>query len=649
MNKFTIVVLLTLISLTSFGQETYPGSIMIAGGGTENYNDWSDTPYGWVVEHAGNKRIAVITYETSPSNWMPDYFEWLGAEEAENFSVSSRDEADAESLYEALKTYEGIFFKGGDQSKYYEYYKNTRLQDAVKEIYEEGGVLSGTSAGLAILSGVIFSAENGTVYSHEALGDPNNQYMTLRDDFLSVFPGFIFDSHFAERGRFGRLIGFLGNWKLNQDDEITGIGVDDKTAFCIGKDGVGRAFGTGAVSIYRIGENNDFRLNDGHLLADNLWVTQLLHNDAIQMEDFTPAGLPDDISPEIVHEDYPGTLWFSSEEGANNNPPLIRKLIAEGDTEAPIIIVSSDMSVAATYENRFADEGMNNTTPLDPGTVSGDSQEWTERVQNHTKFLFASNSGAELVDFVNNTAVGSALLEQMKQSYAAFAGKDARFAGKAYCSNYQQMYASYDGLLEFEEGLGLLQSTTIQPETFSSSDYWENTMTAVPYLMNLYRLKYGVWLSEGNLMKYGVEDNETFITAERNFPAILLINEGTQGGLGEVSAVSSGDPRNVSGFGEMKLRLIDETTRQTVGMLNQMSENEGKERIKVWPNPAKEMFNIESIPENTLLRISTASGKLLREFKNPPATLQINSLSSGIYFLTIQSGANQWNKKIIIH
>ncbi|MDZ7775387.1 MAG: hypothetical protein U5L09_07125 [Bacteroidales bacterium] len=99
-----------------------------------------------MVEHAGNKRIAVITYETSPSSCMPEYFEWLGAEEAENFSVSSRDEADSESLYEALKTYDGIFFKGGDQSKYYEYYKNTRLQDAVEEIFEEGGVLSGTSA-----------------------------------------------------------------------------------------------------------------------------------------------------------------------------------------------------------------------------------------------------------------------------------------------------------------------------------------------------------------------------------------------------------------------------------------------------------------------------------------------------------------------
>lgn len=649
MNKSTIaLVLILLISLRLSGQDEYPGSIMIAGGGTENYNEWSDTPYGWVAEQAGNGRIAVITYDEDPSSWMPEYFEWLGAEEAVNFSVSSRAEADEETLYEELKTFDGVFFKGGDQSKYYEYYKDTRLQDAVEEIYDGGGVLSGTSAGLAILSGVIFSAENGTVYSHEALGDPNNQYMTLQDDFLSVFPGFIFDSHFAERGRFGRLVGFLGNRKINHDENITGVGVDDKTAFCIGKDGVGRAFGTGAVRFYRKGENNNFRLNDGHLLADNLHVTHLLHNDAIQMDSFTPAGLTEDITPEVMHEDYTGTLWFSSMEGANNNTPLIRRLIDEGSDSAPVIIVSADMTEAEAYENHFSTEGLNDISILNINTVDGDSEEWQNKIQEHNKFLFASNSGSDLNAFISDTEVGQVLRNQMEQGYAAFAGDDARLAGKAYCRNYQQLYASYDGLLDFEEGLGLLKTTAIQPETFSSSDYWENTMTAVPYLMNMYTLRFGVWLSEGNLLKYFVEDNEAVLTAERNFPAILLINDGTQGNLGEVSAVSSGDPRNVAGFMEMRMRLMDETTQQSMGMIHHVEETSGVEKIKVWPNPAKEIFHIKSVPENARIKLTTASGKLIRRFENPPETIQVRGLSAGIYFLTVQTGTNQWNKKIII-
>lgn len=649
MNKSTIVfVLNVLISVLLFGQNEYPGSIMIAGGGTENYNDWSDTPYGWVVEHAGNGRIAVITYDEDPSSWMPEYFEWLGAEEAVNFSVSSRSEADEEALYEDLITFDGVFFKGGDQSRYYEYYKDTRLQDAMEEIYNGGGVLSGTSAGLAILSGVIFSAENGTVYSHEALGNPNNQYMTLQNDFLPVFPGFIFDSHFAERGRFGRLVGFLGNRKINHNEDITGIGVDDKTAFCIGKDGVGRAFGTGAVRLYRQGENNDFRLNNSHLLADNLRVTHLLHNDVIQLESYTPAGLNQDITPDIIHEEYPGTLWFSSVNGANNNPPLVRRLIDEGDVSAPVIIVTANTAEAEIYEYHFSNEGLTDVTILNINTVDGDSEAWENQIQEHHKFLFASNSGSDLNAFISDTEVGQVLRSQMEKGFAAFAGDDARLAGKAYCKNYKQNYASYDGLLDFEEGLGLLKTTTIQPETFSSSDYWENTMTAVPYLMNLYKLRFGVWLSEGNLLKYSVENSEALLTAERNFPAILLINDGTQGNLGEVSAVSSGDPRNVSGFGEMKMRLMDETTQQSMGVINHMPETSGVERIEVWPNPAKESLNIQSIPENAPLKLFTASGKLIRHFKNPPESIQVSGLSAGIYFLTIQTGTNQWNKKIII-
>ncbi len=60
-----------------------------------------------------------------------------------------------------------------------------------------GGVIGGTSAGLHILSEVLFTAQNGTVYPEEALEDPFNQYMTLEDDFLNLMPGLIFDSHFC--------------------------------------------------------------------------------------------------------------------------------------------------------------------------------------------------------------------------------------------------------------------------------------------------------------------------------------------------------------------------------------------------------------------------------------------------------------------
>ncbi len=645
MNRF-LSILLLLITFTANAQ-LYDGSIMIAGGGTENYGEWSDTPYGWVVSQAENGKIAIITYDDSPSSWLPNYFESLGAEEATNFSVGSRQQADEQSLYDALITFDGVFFKGGDQYNYYDYYKDTKLQQAVEEIYERGGVLSGTSAGLAILSGVFFSAENGTVYSHEALQNPNNQYMTLEDDFLEVFPGFIFDSHFAERARFGRLAGFMGQWKLNHGEDITGIGVDDKTAFCISKEGIGRAYGTGAVRIYRAGEENNFRLNNGHLLADNLVATQLLHNDAIQMEDFTPAGLPDDISPEVGGESFTGMLLAGSERGVSSNGLLLEALLDQADSEDSVLIVSTSSSEADSYQSALSQDGFNRTEILNLSVVSGDDDAWADRVRAFKKFLFVGNEDAVLVAFMTETSLGESLIAQMQQGISAFAGDDAHLVGKTYCSNVQQTYASYDGELEFEPGLALLETTVIMPQTFTSSDFWENTMTALPYAMNLSRLRFGIWLGEGNVMKYYREGEQSYVTSMGNFPMTMLINNGTQGGFSTQSAVSSGEPRNVAGFANMRFRLMDESTSQPIGSLNAIEEPEAMNGLKIFPNPAKEVIYVQGVDEASELILSAMDGtEVLRQ--KISESIDVSHLPAGIYFLTVIHSDYRVSGKVII-
>ena len=48
------------------------GFLMLAGGGGEDEGGWSDEPYQWVVDHAQNKRIAVISY-SEQTNWLPEF------------------------------------------------------------------------------------------------------------------------------------------------------------------------------------------------------------------------------------------------------------------------------------------------------------------------------------------------------------------------------------------------------------------------------------------------------------------------------------------------------------------------------------------------------------------------------------------------
>ncbi|MCF8307464.1 MAG: Type 1 glutamine amidotransferase-like domain-containing protein [Bacteroidales bacterium] len=651
-KKFFFRIIFPLIGFllinTSFSQQM-PGSIMIVGGGTESSGGWSDTPYGWVVEQAENKRVAIIAHSENPGSWMPDYFEELGAEQADNFSVMTNQQADQQSLYDDLKTYDAVFFKGGDQSNYYLYYKDTKLTQAVKEIFEAGGVISGTSAGLAVLSDVIFTAENGTVYSYEALRDPNNQYMTLADDFLNLFPGYIFDSHFVERSRFGRLIGFMGHWKLNQGEEMVGVGVDDKTALCIDREKIARVYGTGAVRFYQPGENNNFRLSDGKLLADNLQASQLLHNDAVQLNEFNVAGLGNEITPEKNHEDYPGTLFLSAIDGIDDNTLTLTKLKEEPSGNDSILIVTGNSTAEAEkYRNTLSQWNFDKTEILNATIPNGEDEQWIAKAERIRKFLFVDNDESQLKEFTSTTPAGQKMLESMRDGVAAFVGDDSRLPGQIYCANYRQVYASYDGLLEFEEGLGLLNTTTLMPNTFTSSDYWENTMAAVPYAMNLDSLKYGLWLSEEMVLKYFEEEGNTYMTAFGDFPAMFIENNGTMGDFSDQSAVSSGEPRDVAGFKEMKMRLIDNTVAVKVGSLNASNPLTYQQKLNVYPNPAGDWLFIKNAPKGTLTVFSAKGERMLQT--GISRKIDISGLKPGVYFIRVAGSDSDkvYTQKILI-
>ena len=75
--------------------------------------------------------------------------------------------------------------------------------------------------------------------------------MQFEDNFLKLAPNVLFDTHFIERGRHGRLIAMLYNQHFSAGRDLIGIGVDDRTAFCISPDGIGEVMGSGAVAIFR--------------------------------------------------------------------------------------------------------------------------------------------------------------------------------------------------------------------------------------------------------------------------------------------------------------------------------------------------------------------------------------------------------------
>jgi cyanophycinase len=130
---------------------------------------------------------------------------------------------------------EAVFFAGGDQSRYAAW-AGTELMAAVQRVYNRGGVVGGTSAGLAMLGEYVYDARTGSATSAEALANPYAASISFTRGALS-FPflaGAITDSHFRPRDRFGRLAAFMAR---QQAASILGIGVDEQTAVVVDKTG----------------------------------------------------------------------------------------------------------------------------------------------------------------------------------------------------------------------------------------------------------------------------------------------------------------------------------------------------------------------------------------------------------------------------
>lgn len=224
------------------------GGLMLMGGGPN-----VDEAFRWLINNAGGGDIVVI--RASGSDEYNLYIDNLGeVDSVETIVFRDRDAAYDQTVIDIIMDADALFMAGGDQWNYLRYWKDTPVEDAIQALTQRGVPIGGTSAGLAVMGEFSFSAENDTVYSGEALANPYNRYMTFERDFLKLpdMWSVITDSHFRERDRMGRLIGFLA--RLVEDDwtsEAFGIGIDEETAVLIDGDGYASLRGKGAAYFLR--------------------------------------------------------------------------------------------------------------------------------------------------------------------------------------------------------------------------------------------------------------------------------------------------------------------------------------------------------------------------------------------------------------
>jgi cyanophycinase len=660
-RKLLLVALYAFITLSAaFSQ----GHIMIVGGGTENYNDWSNIPYAWAVDNSENQKVAIVSFNNE-SEWLPDYFISLGATAAKNFRINTSALANFQDTYDSLMVYDVIYFKGGNQANYYLTYKNSKVQDAVTDKFNEGGVIAGTSAGLAILSGVMYTAENGTAYSDNCLKNIFHSSITLKNDFLNLMPGYLFDSHFVERGRLARLLAFMARWKHDHDEDLVGIGVDDMTAFCIDlsdpDNAIGYAWGTAAVNIYRDGV---FGHQDNKLFCQDVKATQLLHGCSINLSTFEVEGFVSQMSVEQTTEFGNRTVLLSGSDPVNENQLFITLMVdSVGSKSEPILIITgTNTTLANAYKQAYINAGATNVEVEQAIPSNNSNPAFQELIEQTWKFVFAGNAYHTLYDFMySGSGNGDLLLEKIHSTgvVVGFVGDNSRMAGAQLVSdNYiTNPSASFYGQLAFNPGLNLLSTMVIMPNTYLySTDYYENTNSALPYAMLKEQVHRGVWLTVKNFMKYYVEFPYSYITVYGESPAMILTS---QEGNYDLNAQIFRN-RQVGGFENMVFQTLLYPNNLMVGDVVYGVENLAQNNaLRAYYDPASQAINIRfksTEAGSTLLGLFNTNGQLIDTqnqnlqggehhiiFRTP-------GLKDGLYLLHVQTnGAISQVKVMVFH
>ena len=175
---------------------------------------------------------------------MVEEFRSLGVQDVE-YHVLDREQALDEKSVKILENVKRIYFPGGDQSRLTKALVETPLHRRMLEIYEEGGVVGGTSAGAAVMSELMITGDE----KREV--EEGDAFTKILADNIVVTPGFgfistaIIDQHFVARKRHNRLISLL-----SEHPDLLGIGIDESTAIIVNPDQTFEVTGDQNVVVY---------------------------------------------------------------------------------------------------------------------------------------------------------------------------------------------------------------------------------------------------------------------------------------------------------------------------------------------------------------------------------------------------------------
>lgn len=244
-----------------------------------------------VVQQAGGKDAHIVVIPTASSipvevgeNYL-SAFSALGCKNVTVLDIRSVEDSEKQTSIDLVKQANCIMFSGGDQSKITNKIGGTTIHKIMLDRYqnETGFVIAGTSAGAMAMTKEMIAG-----------GSPKDAFVkgaVTMYKGLGLIPELIIDTHFIQRGRFGRV-----SQAVSKFPNLVGFGLAEDTGMIIknGKDCT--VIGSGMVIVFdghKLTHNNEKVLEEGTpMTMVNLVVNILTNGDLYNIENRQVSVLP---------------------------------------------------------------------------------------------------------------------------------------------------------------------------------------------------------------------------------------------------------------------------------------------------------------------------------------------------------------------
>jgi cyanophycinase-like exopeptidase len=220
------------------------GGVCLMSGGGED-----DEAMRWFLRRSGGGDVVVL--RASGSDGYNDYmYKDLGVSVNSVETIVFKNAKAAKDAYvlKQIAGAEAIWFAGGDQWNYVQYWRGTAVDSIINQnIAKKKIVVGGLSAGMAILGTPYFAAQLGSITSEEALKNPTSDTISVQNQSFLTIPflqNVITDTHYANRNRQGRHVAFLAKAYSKFGTAVRGIACDEHAAICMDETGKATVYGS---------------------------------------------------------------------------------------------------------------------------------------------------------------------------------------------------------------------------------------------------------------------------------------------------------------------------------------------------------------------------------------------------------------------